>query len=155
MGQIEEIIAQQIIVGLDLHGLALAGPARIIEEMIVRDQALVGGLSVTHPDEYPTPFFDGWIAPDPQLVRYFVHARNADAGALAVKCEAVIAALQRVADDAAGGQRRKPVRAKIMNHCRLAVFGPVKCQRLTEQSALKRLFRRDLVAPGADVPIVS
>ena len=106
MREVEQVVDDQLPVGLDVQVGRLGAPVRIVEPMEVGDLVGVGERRIAHPDPDPVIALDHRIGAHPRRLRDQVLARHAHALAGAVEAQAVVVALQRVADHLAHRQRQ-------------------------------------------------
>ena len=125
----------------------------IVEPVKVLDIGLVRLARVAHPDPDPAPALDDRVGAYPRARRDGGLARHADANPVGIVFQAVIAALQPVADHLAEGKRQMAVTAAVLQRADRPVVGPVEDDRLVEQGACQRLVG-DFVGGRRDIPVV-
>ena len=139
MGEIEQVVDHELPVALDVKVLALRAPVRIVQPMVVGDLVGIGERGVAHPDPQPVIALDHRIASHPRRARDQVLARHPHAGAGLVVTEAMIVALQRIADQLAHRERQMTVRAPVLERDRRAVLEAIEHDRLAENDPAERL----------------
>ena len=92
----------------------------IVEPMEIGDRRRIGQRRIAHPDPNPVIALGDRIGLDLGAARNLLLAGNAGAAAVGAEAQAVIVALQLVADELAHGQRQMAVRAAILHRHRRA-----------------------------------
>ena len=155
VGEVEQVVDQELVVALQMQIAAHIGPVRVLVEAHLGDFVRIRQLRVAHPDPGPLPAVDRRKLADGGALGNRRLAGNADARPTRVEGQAVIAALQLVAaDHPAEGKGGMAVTAAILEGHRLARLGAVEDHRLAQQSTRQR-FRADLVAERGHIPVVA
>ena len=150
--QVEQVLHEQHLAGLERDDPVHVRPARVGEPGGVRDRLRVGEVRVTGPDpDDAVPLHD----------REPVHGGlgevgllgDADAEPRAVDPVAVVVTGDHVVVEDAQRERVPPVRAAVLDRVDAAVGEPVEADRPTTDPPLHQR-PADLVGPGADVPAV-
>jgi len=105
VGEIEQVVDDELPVAFDVKVLTLGAPVRIVEPVEIGDLVGIGKRGIAHPNPQPVVALDHGIALDPRRARNRVLAGHPHAGAGLVVAQAVIVALQHVADQCAHGER--------------------------------------------------
>src|SRR5579862_4446969 len=106
------------------------GPIRIVVVIEIGDERGIGFLFLTHPDPDIAMALERRIGTHADARRHAILTGDPHASALRIEGEAVIAALDRVTDDLAFGERRAAVAAAILERDRRSVFAAIKQHRL-------------------------
>ena len=121
MGQVEEVVDQQPVVrGERLHPVD-GGPGVVAEPRCGGQAVMVGVGRVAHPHPDPRPLLDERAARYVGARRDAVLTGHPGARAARVEAQAVVGALDLVADPLTLGQRELAVRAAVGERHRLAV----------------------------------
>jgi hypothetical protein len=152
--QIHQVIEIDEVVAADGERVAGRHPAGRIVPVQVRDQRLVGLLRVARPHPQEAPLVRHGVALHRRARGNGVLAGDPHAFAAAVVLQAVVAALQAIADELALGERRAPVHAAVVQGDGLARLRAEENHRLVADPALEEAAP-DLVAPRAGVPDVA
>src|SRR6266702_2417830 len=154
MGKVEQIVDQQLRIGLDAKIARRRRPARIGEPGKLDDLGLVRARGVAHPDPDDIPSLRDRVGPHPRAGRDGRLAGNCDAPPLGVEGEAVIAAAKVVALDLATRQGRCAVAAAILERRRPSARAAEQHNRLAEQGA-PDWRARQIPRPDRGIPAVS
>src|SRR5262249_10463215 len=138
-GQVEDVVDQQLIVGLYVQGSVHPGPAGLHVLAEVWDQRGVGDRGA-EPDEDQAVQFAGREAARPEAAAGNRVARHVGAGAVGGEADTVVAALDVVADHFTGGERRLAVRAAVGKRGDLAVLAAEDHHRFVADRARERFF---------------
>src|SRR6185437_16550018 len=111
------------------------------------------GFALAHPDPDVAMTLDHRIAAHAETRWHAILAGNGDTSARRIEGEAVVAALQPIADHLALVQRRAAMAAAIFERNGRAVLAAEKHDRLAEQHAAERRTA-DLACFGGDVPAI-
>jgi hypothetical protein len=95
------------------------------------------------------------VAPGLEVVGHRQSSGNMGAHAVAIETDAVIAALNGVAENLAAGERCKPVRTTVRQDPDFAVLAPEDHYGLIADYARNRFGAGKLEAVGGDVPVVA
>src|SRR5262245_50375048 len=107
--EVENVVDQQLIVGLDVKQPVNAGPAGFDVLVKVGDQRRIGERSLAEPDEDEAMDFARGKTSCAEIATDGDIARHMGARAVGGEADAVIAALDVAADDLSGGERRLAV----------------------------------------------
>jgi hypothetical protein len=151
MGEIEQVIDNELPIGLDVQIGALRAPMWIVEPMKVGNEVGIGARGLTHPDPKPAVTLGHGIGFHARARRNGVLARHPHALPGAVIAQAMIVALQVVADELAHGERQVAMDAAVFERDRRPVFLAKQHDRLAEDHAAERLAH-DLAVGSGDVP---
>ena len=155
VAQIEQVVDDELIIGLDDDAVALGGVQlrHVVEHREVRDFAGIGWRRA-HPDPDRLVLLDHRIALHARARRnVFGAVRVAYAGAAAVEFETVIRALDAVAaDDLTHGERREAMGATILDGRDAAVTFAIEHDRLVHERAGDELPVTKLIGPRCHVP---
>ncbi len=151
MGQVEQIVDDELPVGRDVEIAAFGPPVGVIEPMEIGDLVRIGERRIAHPYPQPAIPLDHRIAFDLRRRRYGVLARHLHASAGAVISQAMVVALQMIADELSHGKRQVAVDAAVLERGGRAVLFAEKHDRLAEDHPPERLAC-NLVLRGGDVP---
>src|SRR5262249_26979042 len=144
-------VDDELPVRFDVEIAALGAPIGVIEPVEIRDAVGIGKRRIAHPYPQPVVALDHRIGLDLRGRRNGVLARDPHALAGAVVAQAMVMALQMVADELAHGQRQMAVDATVLERSGRAVLLAEEHDRLTEDHPPERLAR-NLVVVGGDVP---
>ncbi len=100
--EVEDVVDQKLVVAFDVKHPVHAGPAGLHVLAEVGDVRGIGQRGLTEPDEDESMDFVCRETSCPEIAADLGVARNAGAGAVGGKADAVIAALNVVADHFAG-----------------------------------------------------
>ena len=154
MSEVEDVVDQQLIVAFDVKHAVNTGPAGFDVFAKVGDQRRIGERSLAEPDEDEAMDFArgktscAEIAADRDVARYM------GASAVGGEADAVVAALDVVADDLAGGKRRLAMGAAIGEHGGGPVLPAEDRQRLVADRARERLCA-DFGGGRGGVPLIA
>ena len=154
MRQLEQVVDDQQVVGLDVQMDLGHAPVGVAEARKVDDQVFVRVFDIAHPNVEESVAFDDRVRLHGQVLRPPRLARNLDAGTAAVVGEAVVAALDGVADDVALRQGQPPVGAAVFQCDRGTVALSVEDDVFVQHRDRQRCGA-ELVAPCRDVPVIS
>ncbi len=155
MGEVGEVVVDQLVVGLIVHMAGPQGPRRIVEAYGRRDQPFVGLLRIAHPDPDPAVLGHHRIGAHAGRGGDHLLAGNLGAAAGPVEPQAVVHAAQLVALDPAQGQRREAVAAAVGHGDHAARGRAVDHHRLIDDGPRDGLLWRQIVIPGGDVPAIA
>ena len=155
MRQVEQILDQQHVIGLELEPVAGEAPGGIVHPVEILDRRRIGQGRIAHPDPEPVIALDHGIAAHARARRDGALARHQDAGAARIVGESVIGTFERVAAQAPARQRRMAVAAAVGQGDGPPVLGAVEHHRLVEQDAAQEVHARDLVVPRRDIPAIA
>ena len=153
MGEVEQVVDDQLPVSLDVQVRRLGAPVRIVEPMKIGDLGGIGQRRIAHPDPEPVIALDHRIGPDPRRLRNQVLAGDAHALPAAVETQTMVMALQRIIDEFPHRQRHLAVRAAVLHRGRRAILSPEKHDRLAQNGPAQWLGL-DFLIRGGDVPVV-
>ena len=116
MSEVEDVVDQQLIVAFDVKRAVNAGPAGFDVLAKVGDQRWVGQRRLAEPHENEAMDFARGKTSCAEIAADGDIPWHMSASAVGGEADAVIAALDVVADDLAGGERRLAVGAAIGEH---------------------------------------
>ena len=152
--EVEQIVEHQPIAALDQRLAGDRVPVGVGDMLVVaRHQVRIGLARIAHPDEHPAVALDHGIGLHPGPARHLLLAGHVGADAVAAEHQAVIAALDLVADQPAFGKRQVAVRAAVLQRDRGAVEPAEQHDVVVEQHAAERR-PADILRPGRDIPVV-
>ena len=152
---VEQVIGHQGVVAFEVQQLARTHRPFFGAQLgNVDDQALIGQSRVAHPNPNPAPTLDHGKAAHLGAVGNFVLPRHELAAATAIELQAVVAALDRIANQLPLGQRVKAVRAGVLQGHWRARCGAVEHHRDVQNFAGHQMATH-LVVPSGHVPRVA
>ena len=132
---VEQVVHQPEVVAAHGHAVALGQPpAGVVVVLDVDDGVVARQRRVAHPDEEQSVAVAHRVAAHARMRGDALLRRRVDAAAAAVEGQAVVAALEGVALDAAHRQRQPAVRAGVLQRHGRATLGAVEHHRLAEQA---------------------
>ena len=152
MGEIEQVLDDELVVRLDMQAIALGAPRRMIEPAEVADLRRIGERRLAHPDPDPAVALDDRVAADAGRGGNDVLSRHADTLSGRIVSKAVVAALDQVARDRALVERVLAVTAAILERDDLPRRRAIEYDGLVQQDPSERSLPGYLVSPGRDVP---
>jgi hypothetical protein len=155
VGEVHEVVEDELVVAVGVDRLAVACPARVVHLVHVGHGARVGQVGVAGPHPDVPVAFDDRVGRDHRTGVDRLLRGHSGAAAGRVVAQAVVGALQFVAQDPAHRQRRQPVPAGVGEGDGAAVGGAPEGERDAGDGAGKGLLAGDLVVPGGDVPGVA
>ena len=100
---------------------------------------MIGLIGITHPPPDPRALLDEWATRHVDARRNAILARDADAGPTGVESQAVIAALDLVADQFPGRERKPTVWAPVVERNRVSGGGAIDHEMLTADRSSEQL----------------
>ena len=155
MGEIEQIIDQQLVITGQIQPVALGAPGGIVQPVEIRNLVRVGQRRIAHPDPDPVIALDHRIAFDPGFGRNGLLARDKDAGAGRIVGQPVIQAFDIVALELAVGQRHMAMTAPILQRRRRAVLAAIHHHRLVADHTAEQLLPVYFMVRGGDIPEIA
>ncbi len=154
VGQLHQVVDAELVVGPEpvaAPDLAVAGIGQVA---VVGDQGGIGEPGVAHPDPQGRMPLREWEGGHLGVRRDAVAVGAAHARARAVEAQAVVAALDRVADEAAAVEMGEAVRTAVVQGDGRAVLAAEHHHRRVQQPACEQPAP-DLLGPGGDIPDVA
>ena len=152
--EVEQVVADQPVVGLVVHVARLVAPLRVLQRGRGGNARGVSALGVAHPHPQPAALLHHRVAAGAQLGRHLRLAGNLHALARRLEAQAVVHAADRVPLAPPHRQRRMTVRAAVAQGHWRAVLAAIEQQRLVEQGARQQRVAQQFVVPGGHVPTV-
>ena len=152
--QLEQIVDDQQVVGLDVEMNLGDPPIGVAETRKIDDQVVVRVFDIAHPHIDEAVALDDGVRLHRQIRRPPRLAGDLDAIAAAVVRETVVAAFDGVADDVALRQGQPPVGAAVFQCDRGAVALSVQDDVFVQHRDRQRVGA-EFIAPCRDVPMVS
>ena len=113
MRQVEQVLDQQLVIGLQVQQLALCAPVGVVHPVEILDIVGIGQRRITHPDPHPLVPFHHRVGLHPASRRNLRLTRHPDTIAGGIVFKTVIRALDVVADQLSLRERRVTVRAFV------------------------------------------
>src|SRR6185503_694659 len=151
--EIEDVVRAQLPMRGDVVEALEALPAFRREPPIVGDGAGIGRGGIAHPDPSEVPALDEGIGAHAHARGNIGLMRDEGAGAGGVELDAVIAAADRLGAAGAGRERRRAVRAAVLERADLPRAGAKQHDRLSADAPGERL-RPELARKRGGVPLV-
>ena len=152
VGGVQQVVGDVEVVARYFHAIALVqAPLRVAPVIDGKDAVRVRQRGVAHPDPQQTIALLQWIGAHLCAAGWLVHARRFDAGARAVKGQAVVAAFELVVMQTAHGQRQLAVRAGIFQGHHAAILAAIEHDVLVQDFLGVQAFG-DFLVPGGDIP---
>ena len=155
MRGVEQIVGHVEVIAIEQHRLAaIDAPSRIAPVIDLENQSRIRFFRFAHPYPEQSVTFGDRIRTNACNMRYLFSTGHARAGSGAVKSQAVIAAFDCVALDAAHGQRQLAVRACVFKRGHGTIRPAIEDDIFAKDSGGLQLVR-DLMVPCGNVPTVS
>ncbi len=155
VAEVEQVVGDQLVVGGDAQVAGDGGVAHgLAERGEVGDGGGVGAGGLAEPEPDETVALGERIGANPGGRWDRAAVRIVHAGASAVEAQAMVAALQRVIDQLAAGQRRHAVRAAVGQRDWLTGWQTDHYHWLVQQNTAERR-RPKLGSVGGDIPGVA
>src|SRR6516162_5382255 len=154
MGKVDQVIDDQLIVGLHVHISWRQRPCGIVEPGQIGDSRCVSARCLAHPDPGHAPFLGYRVAAHGRAGRDSLLPWDFDTATATIEFQAVVAALQMLAHYLAQRKRRGPMTAPVLERHQLSVRQPEKRHRLFQERSSDGLAG-EVFRPANGVPSVS
>ena len=155
MGEIQQVVDQQPVVGLHMDKPAGMHPVGMIEPGQFRNRVFIGTGGIAGPDPDHAVFFADRKRPDAGPGRYPALSRHRDAGACRIEFETVIAALYGIAGDLAERQWQMTVTTAVFQRNGGARTVPPQHHGIAQDRLGQWRAGRKVVCPARGIPGVS
>ena len=138
MREVEDVVGDELVIGLDVKPAGPIAPARVAVERKPQDVFRVGLFGRTHPHPDELVLFEDGPGLDPHRIGDSVLPGNFDTAPAVIEFEPVIHAANAIRLQASHGKRRMPVAAAIVHDNGIAGVVAVGNQRLAQNRAAQQ-----------------